>query len=423
MKKSSILYVILVISVLYILSSVTASAQNTVINGICLDDRNKPIRDVGIYSIDSTILTVTNRDGLFTLKHSFPGDTIYASHVAFDNVVYIIDSLNFSKRIVIKMQPSQLSLPEVEFIGNVPHVAYDNKVVSVKDFEINEKGIYLLAQRRRNNAILHLNFACDTLKELKISPAYYNIFKDVFGEMHIISNDDVWQIGHKTFKNRFFEMELMYRTPLNNFLKAFKNVVCATDSVIVSGRYFFFDQEIYYYYFKINGDQTPVLLHHVVNQEGRDLYFNVMRYGNLYRAGNLFFKPTYDPVFAYDNRLYLFAFDENKLFVFNNLGEIVNEYPLTFHKYKHWSGKMKVISKWNKKVILDEACGVFYTTFEEDAITTIKKINIENGTAETVAVFGGFPFIENLRIYNGKAYFLYANDISRNKRLYEVVIE
>ena len=423
MKKSSILYVILVISVLYILSSVTASAQNTVINGICLDDRNKPIRDVGIYSIDSTILAVTNRDGLFTLKYSFPGDTIYASHVAFDNVVYVIDSLNFSKRIVIKMQPSQLSLPEVEFIGNVPHVAYDNKVVSVKDFEINEKGIYLLAQRRRNNAILHLNFACDTLKELKISPAYYNIFKDVFGEMHIISNDDVWQIGHKTFKNRFFEMELMYRTPLNNFLKAFKNVACATDSVIVGGRYFFFDQEIYYYYCKINGDQTPVLLHHVVNQEGRDLYFNVMRYGNLYRAGNLFFKPTYDPVFAYDNRLYLFAFDEDKLFVFNNLGEIVNEYPLTFHKYKHWSGKMKVISKWNKKVILDEACGVFYTTFEEDAITTIKKIDIENGTAETVAVFGGFPFIENLRIYNGKAYFLYANDVSRNKRLYEVVIE
>ena len=134
MKKSSILYVILVISVLYILSSVTASAQNTVINGICLDDRNKPIRDVGIYSIDSTILAVTNRDGLFTLKYSFPGDTIYASHVAFDNVVYVIDSLNFSKRIVIKMQPSQLSLPEVEFIGNVPHVAYDNKVVSVKDF-------------------------------------------------------------------------------------------------------------------------------------------------------------------------------------------------------------------------------------------------------------------------------------------------
>ena len=204
MKKLSLLYKSFVPFVLLVLLSFTASAQNNVISGLVLDNRNKPIKDVGIYSIDSTIMAVTNKDGLFSLKHSQPGDTIYASHVAYNNVTYIIDSLNFSKKIVIIMNPSQLSLPEVEFIGNAPHVAYDNKVVSVKDFEINDKGIYLLAQRRRNNAILHLNFNCDTLTELKISPEYYNIFKDVFGEMHIISNDDVWQIGHKTFKNRFF---------------------------------------------------------------------------------------------------------------------------------------------------------------------------------------------------------------------------
>lgn len=398
-------------------------AQNNHVHGIILDDRNKPIENVGIYTMDSTIIAMSNADGLFTLYNSKPGDTIRASHLSYDNVFYIIDNQDFNMQIVIKMQFSNLALPEIEIIGNVPHVAYDNKVVSIKDFEINEKGIYLLAQRRRNNAILHLNFACDTLTELKISPDYYNIFKDVYGEMHIVSEKDVWQVGHKTNKDKVFDMELLYHSSLNEFLTVFQNIACATDSLLIGGQYFFSDQEIYYYYFKINGDQSPVLLHHVVNQEGRDLYFNVMRYGNLYRAGNLFFEPTYDPVFAYDNRLYLFAFDENKLFVFNNLGEIVNEYPLTFHKYKHWSGKMKVIRKWNKKVILDEACGVFYTTFEEDAITTIKKIDIENGTAETVAVFGGFPFIENLRIYNGKAYFLYANDVSRNKRLYEVVIE
>ena len=84
---------------------------------------------------------------------------------------------------------------------------------------------------------------------------------------------------------------------------------------------------------------------------------------------------------------------------------------------------MQVIKKWGKKVIMDAATGKFYTIFIDDGITTLKKIDIENGTAETVAVFGGFPFIENLHIYNGKAYFLFANDVSRNKRLYEVVIE
>ena len=84
---------------------------------------------------------------------------------------------------------------------------------------------------------------------------------------------------------------------------------------------------------------------------------------------------------------------------------------------------MRVIKKWGKKVILDSATGRFYTTFVEDGITTIKIIDIENGTAETIAVLGGFPFIENLRIYNGKAYFLFKNDNTRNSRLYEVKIE
>ena len=422
MKNLSLLYVLFVI---LFLSPLCVSAQNTVINGVCLDNRNKPIRDAGIYAIDSTILAVTNKDGQFSLKHSQPGDTIYASHLSFENITYVIDSNDVNKRIVIKMTPTRLQLPEVEFVENLPHVAYDNKIVTVKDFEINEKGIYLLAQRRRNNAILHLNFNCDTLTELKISPEYYNIFKDVFGEMHIISDDDVWQIGHKTLMGKTMAMELLYHYPLMEFYTAFSNIACATDSVIVGGRYFYFDQEIFYYYFNIGGDKQPHEFHHCVNEEGRDYIYFAIKYkwGLPQRSGDLFCKPTYDPIFSYNNNLYLFSFDEDKVFVYNNLCEYVCEYPLTFHKYRHWSGEMRVIKKWGKKVILDSATGKFYTTFVEDGITTIKKIDIENGTAETIAILGGFPFIENLRIYNGKAYFLFKNDNTRNSRLYELKIE
>ena len=403
----------------------TANSQNTVINGVCLDNRNKPIRDAGIYAIDSTILAVTNKDGQFTLKHSLPGDTIYASHVSFENITYVIDSLDVNKRIVLKMTPTRLQLPEVDFVENMPHVAYDNKVVSVKDFEINEKGIYLLAQRRRNNAILHLNFDCDTLTDLKISSDYYNIFKDVYGEMHIISDNDVWQIGHKTLKDRVLDMELLYHYPLIEFYTAFSNIACITDSIIVAGKYFYFDQEIYYYYFNIGGDQQPHEFHHCVNEEGRDyVYFAIkFKWGLPTRSGDLFCKPTYDPIFSYNNNLYLFSFDEDKTFIYNNVGEYVCEYPLTFHKYRHWSGDMRVIKKWGKKVIMDAATGKFYTIFVDNGVTTIKRINIETGTAETVYTISGFAFVENLRIYNGKAYFLYKNDNTRNSRLYEVSTE
>ena len=412
--------------VLCVLLPITVSAQNSAIKGVVLDERNKPIRDVGIYSIDSTFLTVTNADGQFTLTHLQPGDTIYTRHLSFTSATYIIDSLDFNKKIVLNVKFDEKSLPEVEIVDNAPHVAYNNKVVSVIDFEINEKGIYLLAQRRRNSALLHLNFACDTLTELKISPDYYNIYKDVYGEMQLVSDEEVWQIGHKTTKDRFFEMELMYRTPTKLFVGLFKNIVCATDSLLVGGRYFFFAQEIYYYYFNIGGDQQAHELHHCVNEENRDLMINLLnpRFGTFYRsAGFLDPKPTYDPIFAYDNKLYLFSFDEDKTFVYNNLGEVVAEYPLTFHKYRHWKGDMRVIKKWDKLVLLDWATGNFYTTFTDGGVTTIKRVNLETGTAETVYVLSGFAFIENLRIYNGKAYFLYKNDNTRNSRLYEVAIE
>jgi hypothetical protein len=137
----------------------------------------------------------------------------------------------------------------------------------------------------------------------------------------------------------------------------------------------------------------------------------------------MFQRPIYNPIFKTDSTLVLFSFSEDKSIIYNHLGKQIEENPLGFHKYKHWSGKMKVIQKWNKKVILDEATSTFYTTFVEDGITTIKKINIEKGTAETVSVLGGFPFIENLRIHGGKAYFLFADDNSGNKKLYEVAIE
>jgi len=56
-------------------------------------------------------------------------------------------------------------------------------------------------------------------------------------------------------------------------------------------------------------------------------------------------------------------------------------------------------------------------------VTTIKHIDLETGTAETVYTISGFAFIENLRIYKGKAYFLFKNDNTRNNRLFEVKID
>ena len=72
---------------------------------------------------------------------------------------------------------------------------------------------------------------------------------------------------------------------------------------------------------------------------------------------------------------------------------------------------------------MDEHNSSFYAVFLNQGVTTLKKIDVAHGTVSNSAVLGGFPFVEKLKIYNGKAYFLYANDYTNNKRLYEVAIE
>lgn len=425
MKKN--LIVIIGLLALFVLPFIAVAQENPYsISGLVLDERSKPIQNVGIYRIDSTFLTITNQNGVFNLKNVKTGDTIYTRHLSYKSVMHVIDTLDFSKKIVLKMEFDEKSLPEVEIYAGKPHVAYSNKVMSVIDYEINDNGIYLIAKKRRGTSLLHLNFTFDTLTDMKISDDYYNIYKDVYGEMQLVSNADVWQIGHKKYKDRTFEMELMYRTSLENFLQLFRGIVCATDSILVGGKYFFFGQEIYYYYFNIGGDQQAHEFHHCVNEENRDLMINLLnpRFGTFYKSGGyLDPRPTYDPCFAFDNKLYLFSFDEDKLFIYNNKMEVIHEYPLTFHKYKNWNGKMKMIKKWDTKVILDWATGKFYTTFTDGGVTTIKRCNLEEGTADVVAVLGGFPFFESLRIFNGKAYFLFKNDNTKYNRLFSVAIE
>ena len=414
---------LLLITFLFICGVSSFAQSEMFINGVCLDDRNKAINNVGIYSADSTLLAVSAADGRFTLFNVNEGDSIFASHLAYENVCYVVDNHDFGKDIVIKMDMYSNFLPEVEIVGNVPHVAYDNKVISIEDYEINEKGIYIIAKRRRHAALLHLNFTCDTLKEIKISNKFYNLFKDVYGEMHLISNKEVWQVGHLYNDNKFFEMRLLYHSSLEDFLKAFSNVACATDSIVVTGRYYFYNTELYYNFYKNDGSKKANLMRHIVNKEGKELAINMSKFGGFSRAGNMFQRPSYNPIFKTDTSLVLFSFDEDITLIYDHCGAQIDEKPLGFHKYKHWSGKMKVIQKWEKKVLLDEATSCFYTTFVEDGITTIRKIDIEKGTAETISVLGGYPFIENLRIHNGKAYFLFADDNTHNKRLYEVAIE
>ena len=150
--------------------------------------------------------------------------------------------------------------------------------------------------------------------------------------MHLVSAKEVWQVGHLSMNNKFFEMRLLYHSTLENFLKSFSNVACATDSIIVTGNYFFYNTELYYNFYKNDGSKKPNLLRHIVDKEGRELAINMSKFGGFENAGDMFQRPIYDPIFKTDTALVLFSFDEGKTIIYNPLGGYIVDKPLVFHK-------------------------------------------------------------------------------------------
>ena len=127
-------------------------------------------------------MSITDENGGFTFENAKVGDQLRFAHMAYEPKQYIVKEKDLSgKPVTISLQTKQHELVEVEVTANAPHIAFDNPVRSVLDYVISDDGIYLIAYRTRNTALLHLSFEMDTLHELTISSSYKNLYRDFYG--------------------------------------------------------------------------------------------------------------------------------------------------------------------------------------------------------------------------------------------------
>ncbi|MBR4148426.1 MAG: hypothetical protein IKU00_11175 [Bacteroidales bacterium] len=421
MKKTCI------ILFLFIVASIGLKAQNAVIlQGICRNEKGKAIENVSVYVRDSVLVAITDENGCFAYKQAKVGDRFRFAHMVYEPVYYTINENDLDgKPINIGMKTKKHELLEVEVTANAPHIAFDNPVRSVLDYVISDDGIYLVAYRMRNTALLHLSFEMDTLHEMKISSAYKNLYRDFYGFVHVISNEDACQIGFtETTDGQKKDMFLYAPISLETFYKTYGTIVAASDKVVITGRYAFYGLEQYYYCVTPTAD-TMYLLEHIVDEDARD---------DLRRAGpnDYYFLTTnffphllyiYNPIYSIDNHFYLFAYTDCETIIYDEVGEELERYPLTFHQHKKWTGNTVVDKRWKKSMMVDRARKEFYSFFVTDGMSTLMRINLETGTATPILDLSGYPFAEMLRVHNGVLYFLYPTGNNHRQALYQVNIE
>ncbi|MBR4155507.1 MAG: hypothetical protein IKU01_02225 [Bacteroidales bacterium] len=393
------------------------------------NDNGEAMQNVSVRSEEGYLLGVSDWRGEVTIHSVKTGDVLHFSHVAYHEMEHVINKDNIKdKSLTVKMFMKFHNLPEVTVVENVPHVAYNNKVVSIADYEINNQGIYLLAHRMRHYSLLHLSFDFDTLAEIKLPRKFDHFYKDVYDQIHVVSQDSAYWVGTMKRGDEYVGMKLTMGINIDQFYYIHAHVSAATDQVIITHLYTNRGQELYYFDIGQNEEKKidTTVLEHIRWEEGCMLMANVRKFGPMGWRGeaqSLFEKPIYDPVFNMNNEIFVFNFEDNIINHYDNRAEKMNTFPLTFHKQNSWNNKVRLVEGWNKKVLMDERNSSFYAVFLNHGITTLKKIDVAHGTVSNSAVFGGFPFIEKLKVYNGKAYFLFANDYTNNKRLYEVAIE
>ena len=166
------------------------------LQGVCVNEKGRAIENVGVYVNDSLLVSIMDENGHFALSRPVVGQKIRFAHIVYEPMTYTIKEKDLmGQELKIEMETKKHELLEVEVIGNAPYIAFDNPVRSVLDYVIADDGIYLVAYRKRNTALLHLSFEMDTLHELKISSAYKNLYRDFYGFVHVVSTENACQVG------------------------------------------------------------------------------------------------------------------------------------------------------------------------------------------------------------------------------------
>ena len=398
--------------------------ERQIIQGYCKDENGKAIENVSVYVHDSLLVSVTDEQGRFTYNLAKAGMKLRFAHMVFEPTYYTIKDKDLNgKNLTIRMKTKSHELLEVEVTANAPHIVFDNPVMTVLDYTLREDGIYMIVYRRRNSALLHLSFDGDTLHEMPISSRYKYLSKDAFGEIHAISDYKVEQLGfQESIDGKKIFMNFYNSMSRKTFYDQFSTILAASDSIFVTGRYFYYNKELGYYRNRLGSDKEPELLHYIVDEEGRDDIWLLTHTGGI-GANFWVADPIYNPIYAIDNKFYLFAYTDHETIVFDAVGNELERYPLTFHEYRKWNGKMVPDRRWKQKMLYDAARKEFYTFFVTDGIYTLKRIDLKTGTATSVMDLSGYPFAQNMRIHDGVLYFIYPTGINHRKALYQVRIE
>lgn len=441
MNKTSILAWLIVL-----FSTVSLFAQNEgevfTVRALVCDSLGTAVKDVAVYDLKNDLRSITDQDGVARIAARL-GETLCFSHLSFKTEdvcikkeLLVADGEGHYSMLVV-MRRKTNTLQEVTVTENAPHLAYANKMVWVIDYKVQPDGIYMVMGNSEESVLLHLNFEQDTISRRPISSKYQELYRDAFNNLHLIGSDSTYQIycdGE--------HLHLLYGCMKDAFRRKLKPVVAATDSIIVVEERRSYGQEVAFVAINRNnkrrfllqyvGGETVEMARNWALDNYRDAVidaagseFAIHSYDiNIHEEADgeinnmkddmmkrLMLRSVYCPVFGIGNKLYLFAFPEDALIVFDQNGQQERSMEVNFHKNLGTGLSQHLTSNnpWDKNLIFDPVRMMMYAQYKTNGIVTLREIDLRDGKTKREIQLTDHIFPQNIQVYDGNVYYLYCD--------------
>ncbi|MFH0866921.1 MAG: carboxypeptidase-like regulatory domain-containing protein [Bacteroidota bacterium] len=401
----------LCISFLLIITCFVAKSQQDfyTIKGVVRDSSlSNHISSASIMCADNSEVAVSDKNGFFKISvTSFPCK-LSVSHLGYFNKEIIVSS--FSQKAEILLQGKINELPELSVTNVKPLPITKDEPLYITDYEFVNDKILALAYRNKmlSQARLYvLTSEGDTVFSVPVKKPD-QLYSDCFDNRYFISKSEAFQLSIDTGN-----IEFLYPYPSDEFIMLFDLLAEAKADKMYLKKYSLHDQMLEYLEYDKEAKTYSELITvknennaRMLNDRARIICSSDDPETQARFEDMAFYKPVFAPLININDTLFLFNFEDSWMGFFDDSCKLVKKIPIVFHLDKNWK----------REIYFDESSGKAYAMFRKSGISTLKEIDIETGELINSVQIPDLPFVDNIKINNGKLYFLYT-DHSRSEEL------
>jgi len=413
---------------LFVFSSYSQSDSITVLVKILDKKFGDPIQNVNslVHFNEDKIYAISNSKGEFRVK--VPNNVMSSFQLSHPQFI----SIKHEKRISGKTGLDTLFFEfKMEFIRSqeiedmvvsapgIPKVIYQSKRLHVEDFEILKDGNFLLltySKRLKKGSELLLFDGKTVLNTFQVPDNAEQLVRDYRGNAHVVCEENVFgihvqgkNIGISSVPKDYF---LTYISPILDTNKT-KLYFSNFNPDFPAFEYFTFDQldssykkimhieddlmmELYRAEYKWADVRTKLWAKNKEIQTGVDAEVWV---GANYFTQSIYYKELYAPLFHRNDSVFVFDYYKDKLFTYNESGDLMDSTSIYHHYNPRKTG-------WKKQLIQDKVTGQLYALYDRGGYSYLGWINVLTGEI-TEQVRLEYRYIEKVEIHNNFVYYVY----------------